>query len=289
MKNKKTIILIAAIILGILIGIILFFTISKVKIKKENSDIEKAARNYFSETLDSEVFIETLIENGYLKSSNKKCILVKEVEGKITSEKSNCEKAEEEASKPVVILTTSNDFKVNEWNKEGTTINLSFKNGGNSHYKESDITSVKWLLESVGGFIEGNTLNVDDVNQNSTFKLQIELKDQELVIEKVINIKVDNEVPVLKAKMIGWNSLIASYNDFSKVTGYYKVTEENKEPSKKEMEHSLNLNYECGKTYYGWAYAKDEAGNETDIEYIGEYEAKCISVSGSVDSSLKEE
>ncbi len=284
MKNKKIILLVAAIILGILIGVMAFFSISKMNTKKENQEIEKAAKEYFDDTFNSEVYIETLVENGYLKSSDKKCVLVKTKDGKITTEKSNCEKAEDEAKKPVVILTASNDFKINEWNKEGTTIAMSFKNGGNSYYKESDILSIKWISLSTGGFIEGNTLNIDNANQNETFKLQIDLKD-ELVIEKEINIKVDNEKPVLKTKMMSWNSLVASYNDFSKVTGYYKVTEENVKPEKSDMTHKLNLDFECGKKYYGWAYAKDEAGNETDIEFIGEYEPKCVSVSMPVNNS----
>lgn len=289
MKNKKIILLIGAIFLGILIGVISFISISKINAKKENQELEKAARAYFNDTFNSEVYAEVLVENGYLKKYDKKCILIKNESNEIVTEKSNCDKAYEEAKKPVIILSTTNDFKINEWNVIGTEMTFSFKNGGNSYYKESDITNVKWILESVGGFKEGSILNVDNTNQNQTFTLQIELKNGELVIEKKIDIKVDNEAPVLKGKIISWNSLIASYSDYSKVTGFYKVTEQNEKPSKDEMTHSLELDFECDKTYYGWAYAKDEAGNETDIEFVGEYIPKCVDNEVTIDSSLKKE
>jgi len=62
---------------------------------------------------------------------------------------------------------------------------------------------------------------------------------------------------------------------------YYYFSENNEVPNKSDFKDRIE-DLACDKTYNVWSYATDMAGNESEIQYLGNY-TRCITISsGSV-------
>lgn len=288
MKRKQLIIgSVILIILGIIL--IFFFTTKKKEESHDDSKLIEAAQKYFEETLNKEVYVETLIENGYLDSSNERNILIKEDGDRILKEKGDSKKAEEESKKPIIIITNSNDFNINEWNKSGTKITVSLKNDGNSYYKKEDITNVAWVDESTGKQFFSDTIEISDSQINKSYLVYIEFKDGDLILEKRITIKVDNEPPKIVLNNFSKTGRIAIYEDESdNIKVFATISEKNEEPDKESMLEESDFTFDCDKKYYAWSYAVDEIGNESEITFLGEYKTKCNTVKAPSGSASNE-
>lgn len=286
--NRRTIIIIISIVLvaSLGIGVTLFLTNANNKKKEEASENnwQKAAEDYFKDTSKTETSIEALIENGYLedkdvKSKNKDMIIVKNESNEIVESGSDIQKAKELSKEPVIVINASDDFKINEWNNKGTYLTFSLKNGGNSYYKESDITKISWANKNNGSLYETDKIKIADQNINNKYTLFIEFKDGELYLEKDFNIMVDVDNPTLVEKNIVGNGVFVTYEDQSDIKDvFYGATLGNVKPNKSEMSKEKPY-FECNKKYYVWSYATDYAGNSSSIELIGEHTRKCTEIS----------
>lgn len=287
--KKQTIII--GFVISILIITSTFFLVLHFSNKREETNIlnlENAAKKYFEETLNNEVYIETLIENGYLSSSKEKCLFLKYNGENIEKENGDCKRAKEEAKKPIIIFSASNNFKFNQWNQTGAKIKALLKNDGNRYYKKEDIKNIIWIDEESGEVLEKDILDLTNENSIKRILLAIEFEDG-LVMEKQIEAKIDKEKPLLQEKYFRGKNISAIYTDNEEVNKiYYGITETNEKPNKKNMKEEVIPKLECGKKYYGWSYAIDKAGNETEIDFLGEYEPKCTTItvpSGPVSNS----
>lgn len=285
MNNKKKVLIGIALIILIVVAIFITFVIFNKNRKDLDTKTIEAAKLYFEETLNNEVYVETLLENGYLKTAKEKCILLKKDDEIVETEKGDCKKAKEEAKKPVIVLSASNNFKLREWNGKGTTLKASLKNNGNSHYKKENIKEIEWINETIGENIKNDTIKIVDEHGLKSVLLTITFQDG-LILEKRIEVKIDKEAPVVKEKGFQGNILYAIYNDLEMKAIYYGITNTNKAPDKKDMKEEITPKFECGKKYYAWSYAVDVAGNETDIIPLGEYEHKCSTITPNVSGGI---
>lgn len=266
----KIIIVFGAIVVGVLIGFGFFkiFNHEQETNVNEKTQLSKYFLEYFNDTLEEELSVEALIENGYISNTNEnKCNIYVINDNNISKEETNCEKAKEIAKRPIIELVTSNNFKLNEWNKNGGSIEVKLKNGGNSYYKESDIKSIEWFS------IDGSINSVDKVleineNVNKTLNLLVNFDDVSYV--KETKVMIDNEAPVFKGSDLT-NRVKVSYEDnyfLNKI--YYYFSTDSKTPNKEDFSDGIE-DVLCDNTYNVWSYATDRAGNESDIQYLGTY------------------
>lgn len=284
-KKKNILILFVALVV-IILGVILGFVFRKEdNPSKDEEPIFSAAKDYFADTDKTEVSAQALIENGYLEKSENTCLLFALKDGQVVSSGEDCQKAEEYSKDPVLLLHATDDFIVNEWNTKGTVLSFSLKNGGNKTYQTEEIDTVTWFNETTGETFEGETLRVEKQNREETYLLSVSFKDESYVIDKRFRILIDQEVPVMEEYHFGNRNIAAAYRDFSGIQKiYYAVTEIKDAPKKEDMRESDNVKMECEKIYYGWSYAVDLAGNESPMQYLGEYANHCES-QGSVGTS----
>lgn len=266
----KIIIVFGAIVVGALIGLMFFKIFSQeqeINVKEE-TQLNKYFLEYFNDTLEEEVSVEALIENGYISNTNEnKCNIYVIKDGVISKAETNCDKAKEIAKRPIIELVTSNNFKLNEWNKSGGSIEVKLKNGGNSYYKESDIKSIEWFsiddsINSVDKELEINE------NVNTTLNLLVNFDDVSYV--KETKVMIDNEAPVYKSSDLT-NGVKVSYEDnyfLNKI--YYYFSTDSETPNKEDFSDGIE-DVLCDNTYNVWSYATDRAGNESDIQYLGTY------------------
>lgn len=284
--KKKNLIIVGSIILVIIITLVIVLVILE-NINKTQKDYIDEAKEYFKDTSYTETSIWALLENGYLKETEEdKCAIIEIDANDVKISGNDCSKAEEYAKQPIVKITTSNDFKINSWNKNETTLSYSLKNNGNSYYNKDDVTGVIWINHETDGREKADTLTVSKVNTNVTYTLQIVFKNGENVLTQDFDILIDLDAPSLVDNFINPNQLFANYEDFSGVDKiYYALTESKREPQKEEFKDQNNLDMECDKTYYAWSYAKDLAGNESSIDYLGDYTLECQKVTFSSDGN----
>ena len=197
---------------------------------------------------------------------------------KINKKETDCDKSKKLAKRPIIELITSNNFKLNEWNKNGGTIKVKLKNGGNSYYKEKDINSVEWY--SIDGSINSvnNELEITD-NMNTTLNVMINFEDVSYV--KETKVMVDVDAPIYKSSNLKDSFLVTFEDNYFLNKKYYYFSENNEAPNKSDFKDRIE-DLACDKTYNVWSYATDMAGNESEIQYLGNY-TRCITISsGSV-------
>lgn len=281
MKNKKNIIGIGMLIIILVIFLIIFIVFLKKNNDKKVDIYKDQAIEYFNDTKSMETSIWALLENGYLnETKNDKCDIIKLNNDEIEVVSNDCTKAENYAKKPVIIIESTNDFKIDSWNNIETKLTLKLKNDGNSYYSQDDITSIIWESTSEGIISTTNEVALKKENTFQNLKVYVQFKDGDLNNEYSFQIKIDTEIPVIDIKTIENGKIYVSYQDHSGIEKiYYYFGQENIVPKKDIMTEDKDYKYECNKKYYIYSYAVDLAGNESNVEYIGEYNHKCDSIS----------
>ena len=280
-KINKIIVVCGAIIVGVIIGLVIYINVghSKSDVKQEETKLNEYIQAYYNDTLETEVSVESLIENGYITNTNENICDIYVIDNdKINKKETDCDKSKKLAKRPIIELITSNNFKLNEWNKNGGTIKVKLKNGGNSYYKEKDINSVEWY--SIDGSINSvnNELEITD-NMNTTLNVMINFDDVSYV--KETKVMVDVEAPIYKSSNLKDSFLVTFEDNYFLNKKYYYFSENNEAPNKSDFKDRLE-DLACDKTYNVWSYATDMAGNESEIQYLGNY-TRCITISsGSV-------
>lgn len=280
-KINKIIVVCGAIIVGVIIGLVIYINVghSQSDVKQGETKLNEYIQAYYNDTLENEVSVEALLENGYISNTNEnRCNIYVIDNDKINKKETDCDKSKELAKRPIIELITSNNFKLNEWNKNGGTIKVKLKNGGNSYYKEKDINSVEWY--SIDGSINSvnNELEITD-NMNTTLNVMINFDDVSYV--KETKVMVDVDAPIYKSSNLKDSFLVTYEDNYFLNKKYYYFSENNEAPNKSDFKDRLE-DLACDKTYNVWSYATDMAGNESEIQYLGNY-TKCITISsGSV-------
>lgn len=280
-KINKIIVVCGAIIVGVIIGLVIYINVghSQSDVKQGETKLNEYIQAYYNDTLENEVSVEALLENGYISNTNEnRCNIYVIDNDKINKKETDCDKSKELAKRPIIELITSNNFKLNEWNKNGGTIKVKLKNGGNSYYKEKNINSVEWY--SIDGSINSvnNELEITD-NMNTTLNVMINFDDVSYV--KETKVMVDVDAPIYKSSNLKDSFLVTYEDNYFLNKKYYYFSENNEAPNKSDFKDRLE-DLACDKTYNVWSYATDMAGNESEIQYLGNY-TKCITISsGSV-------
>lgn len=280
-KINKIIVVCGAIIVGVIIGLVIYINVghSQSDVKQGETKLNEYIQAYYNDTLENEVSVEALLENGYISNTNEnRCNIYVIDNDKINKKETDCDKSKELAKRPIIELITSNNFKLNEWNKNGGTIKVKLKNGGNSYYKEKNINSVEWY--SIDGSINSvnNELEITD-NMNTTLNVMINFDDVSYV--KETKVMVDVDAPIYKSSNLKDSFLVTYEDNFFLNKKYYYFSENNEAPNKSDFKDRIE-DLACDKTYNVWSYATDMAGNESEIQYLGNY-TKCITISsGSV-------
>lgn len=280
-KINKIIVVCGAIIVGVIIGLVIYINVghSQSDVKQGETKLNEYIQAYYNDTLENEVSVEALLENGYISNTNEnRCNIYVIDNDKINKKETDCDKSKELAKRPIIELITSNDFKLNEWNKNGGTIKVKLKNGGNSYYKEKDINSVEWY--SIDGSINSvnNELKITD-NMNTTLNVMINFDDVSYV--KETKVMVDVDAPIYKSSNLKDSFLVTYEDNYFLNKKYYYFSENNEAPNKSDFKDRID-DLACDKTYNVWSYATDMAGNESEIQYLGNY-TRCITISsGSV-------
>ena len=280
-KINKIIVVCGAIVVGVIIGFVIYKNVghSKSDVKQGKTKLNEHIQAYYNDTLENEVSVESLIENGYLTNTNENICDIYVIDNdKINKKETDCDKSKKLAKRPIIELITSNNFKLNEWNKNGGTIKVKLKNGGNSYYKEKDINSVEWY--SIDGSINSvnNEIEITD-NMNTTLNVMINFDDVSYV--KETKVMVDVEAPIYKSSNLKDSFLVTYEDNYFLNKKYYYFSENNEAPNKSDFKDRLE-DLACDKTYNVWSYATDMAGNESEIQYLGNY-TRCITISsGSV-------
>lgn len=280
-KINKIIVVCGAIIVGVIIGLVIYINVghSQSDVKQGETKLNEYIQAYYNDTLETEVSVESLIENGYITNTNENICDIYVIDNdKINKKETDCDKSKKLAKRPIIELITSNNFKLNEWNKNGGTIKVKLKNGGNSYYKEKDINSVEWY--SIDGSINSvnNELEITD-NMNTTLNVMINFDDVSYV--KETKVMVDVEAPIYKSSNLKDSFLVTFEDNYFLNKKYYYFSENNEAPNKSDFKDRLE-DLACDKTYNVWSYATDMAGNESEIQYLGNY-TRCITISsGSV-------
>ncbi len=280
-KINKIIVVCGAIIVGVIIGLVIYINVghSQSDVKQGETKLNEYIQAYYNDTLENEVSVEALLENGYISNTNEnRCNIYVIDNDKINKKETDCDKSKELAKRPIIELITSNNFKLNEWNKNGGTIKVKLKNGGNSYYKEKNINSVEWY--SIDGSINSvnNELEITD-NMNTTLNVMINFDDVSYV--KETKVMVDVDAPIYKSSNLKDSFLVTYEDNFFLNKKYYYFSENNEAPNKSDFKDRIE-DLACDKTYNVWSYATDMAGNESEIQYLGNY-TRCITISsGSV-------
>lgn len=280
-KINKIIVVCGAIIVGVIIGLVIYINVghSQGDVKQGETKLNKYIQAYYNDTLENEVSVEALLENGYISNTNEnRCDIYVIDNDKINKKETDCDKSKELAKRPIIELITSNNFKLNEWNKNGGTIKVKLKNGGNSYYKEKNINSVEWY--SIDGSINSvnNELEITD-NMNTTLNVMINFDDVSYV--KGTKVMVDVDAPIYKSSNLKDSFLVTYEDNYFLNKKYYYFSENNEAPNKSDFKDRID-DLACDKTYNVWSYATDMAGNESEIQYLGNY-TRCITISsGSV-------
>ena len=282
MKNRNKIIIVCgAVVVGALTGLVIYKNIDHKPSEnnKEETKLSKYFQDYYNDTLETEVSIEALIENGYISNTNEnRCNIYVIDNDKISKKETDCDKAKELAKRPIIELVTRDNFKLNEWNKNGGTIKVKLKNGGNTYYKEKDINSVEWYSNDGSINNVNNELEVND-NTNTTLNVMVNFEDVSYV--KETKVMVDVEAPVYKSSDLKENFMVTYEDNYFLNKKYYYFSENNETPNKNDFSDRIE-DLACDKTYNVWSYATDMAGNESEIQYLGNY-TRCITISsGSV-------
>lgn len=282
MKTKNKIYVVCgAIIVGVIIGLVIYINVghSQSDVKQGKTKLNEYIQAYYNDTLENEVSVESLIENGYITNTNENICDIYVIDNdKINKKETDCDKSKKLAKRPIIELITSNNFKLNEWNKNGGTIKVKLKNGGNSYYKEKDINSVEWY--SIDGSINSvnNEIEITD-NMNTTLNVMINFDDVSYV--KETKVMVDVEAPIYKSSNLKDSFLVTYEDNYFLNKKYYYFSENNEAPNKSDFKDKID-DLACDKTYNVWSYATDMAGNESEIQYLGNY-TRCITISsGSV-------
>lgn len=280
-KINKIIVVCGAIIVGVIIGLVIYINVghSQSDVKQGETKLNEYIQAYYNDTLENEVSVEALLENGYISNTNEnRCNIYVIDNDKINKKETDCDKSKELAKRPIIELITSNNFKLNEWNKNGGTIKVKLKNGGNSYYKEKNINSVEWY--SIDGSINSvnNELEITD-NMNTTLNVMINFDDVSYV--KETKVMVDVDAPIYKSSNLKDSFLVTFEDNYFLNKKYYYFSENNEAPNKSDFKDRID-DLACDKTYNVWSYATDMAGNESEIQYLGNY-TRCITISsGSV-------
>ena len=283
-KINKIIVVCGAIIVGVIIGLVIYKNIDHKPSEnnKEKTELSKYFQDYYNDTLETEVSIEALLENGYITNTNENICDIYVIDNdKISKKETDCDKSKELAKRPIIELITSDNFKLNEWNKNGGTIKVKLKNYGNSYYKEKDINSVEWY--SIDGSVNSvsNELEITD-NINTTLNVMINFDDVSYV--KETKVMVDVEAPIYKSSNLKDSVLVTYEDNYFLNKKYYYFSENNEAPNKSDFKDRIE-DLACDKTYNVWSYATDMAGNESEIQYLGNY-TRCITISS---GSISEE
>lgn len=280
-KINKIIVVCGAIIVGVIIGLVIYINVghSQSDVKQGETKLNEYIQAYYNDTLENEVSVEALLENGYISNTNENICDIYVIDNdKINKKETDCDKSKKLAKRPIIELITSNNFKLNEWNKNGGTIKVKLKNGGNSYYKEKDINSVEWY--SIDGSINSvnNELEITG-NMNTTLNVMINFDDVSYV--KETKVMVDVEAPIYKSSNLKDSFLVTYEDNYFLNKKYYYFSENNEAPNKSDFKDRID-DLACDKTYNVWSYATDMAGNESEIQYLGNY-TRCITISsGSV-------
>lgn len=276
-KINKIIVVCGAIIVGVIIGLVIYINVghSQSDVKQGETKLNEYIQAYYNDTLETEVSVEALLENGYITNTNENICDIYVIDNdKINKKETDCDKSKKLAKRPIIELITSNNFKLNEWNKNGATIKVKLKNGGNSYYKEKDINSVEWY--SIDGSINSvnNELEITD-NMNTTLNVMINFDDVSYV--KETKVMVDVEAPIYKSSNLKDSFLVTFEDNYFLNKKYYYFSENNEAPNKSDFKDKID-DLACDKTYNVWSYATDMAGNESEIQYLGNY-TRCITIS----------
>lgn len=280
-KINKIIVVCGAIIVGVIIGLVIYINVghSQSDVKQGETKLNEYIQAYYNDTLETEVSVEALLENGYITNTNENICDIYVIDNdKINKKETDCDKSKKLAKRPIIELITSNNFKLNEWNKNGGTIKVKLKNGGNSYYKEKDINSVEWY--SIDGSINSvnNEIEITD-NMNTTLNVMINFDDVSYV--KETKVMVDVDAPIYKSSNLKDSFLVTYEDNYFLNKKYYYFSENNEAPNKSDFKDRIE-DLACDKTYNVWSYATDMAGNESEIQYLGNY-TRCITISsGSV-------
>lgn len=286
MNKKQKGLVIGVIVVAVLVILTIALVLVKNKIKsiKCISTWEEEALSYFADTGTIETSLWALVENGYIEKVKDKCLIIALENNKIVSKKSDCEQAEAYSKMPIVKLTATNDFKIDEWNKSGARISFNLKNNGNSFYKKEDITKVIWFDGDANE--EKESIDIPNKNLEKTYTLYLEFNDGEYELEKQFDVKIDMDAPKLKDYFFKDRLVFANYEDISGAKVYYKLTKNDVKPEKSEMQEEIR-DIECNVDYYVWSYAVDAALNESDITLLGRHNISCEFITSGSGSNQK--
>lgn len=279
MKNKTKIIITFVILIIVLVVVFLFLN------KKSSSDVKvqentlKYVKKYMDDTGRDEVSVKALLENGYMENTDEdECNIYNKEDITIKKLKNDCDMALELAKMPVIEVEGQN-----VWHNTEQVFTVKLKNGGNKYYQEKDIKNVTWYSFDDDLNMESRTLSVGNDARNVPVTVLISFGDAEF--EHTFNVLIDKEAPVLVNKILD-DAIVAEYDDAAGVSNiYYYASTDEVAPSKNMMIENINDELTCDKEYNVWAYAKDYAGNESDISYLGKYikcniENKSVTVEG---------
>ena len=210
MKNKKGFTIVELLSVIVILGIIItigIFSVSSIRktildkqYKNVKAEIELAAEKYYADTESNEVYVETLISEGYLKADNKSMIITDPRDGTSL----NC------------FLVTIDDneeasLKEEDRSVDGKCIDASTSNRSikivtsdeseisDGWYKAPIILKAKLTKEGTYSFIWKSDLNPNTLAENITYDLNELYTERGNVIDDVFYVTATGENETLEA------------------------------------------------------------------------------------------
>ena len=210
MKNKKGFTIIELLSVIVILGIVItlgIFSISSIRktildkqYKNVKAEIELAAEKYYADTESNEVYVETLISEGYLKADNKSMIITDPRDGTSL----NCF---------LVTIDENEDASLKEEDRsvDGKCIDASTSNRSikivtsdeseisDGWYKAPIILKAKLTKEGTYSFIWKSDLNPNTLAENITYDLNELYTERGNVIDDVFYVTATGENETLEA------------------------------------------------------------------------------------------
>ena len=210
MKNKKGFTIVELLSVIVILGIIItigIFSVSSIRktildkqYKNVKAEIELAAEKYYADTESNEVYVETLISEGYLKADNKSMIITDPRDGTSL----NCF---------LVTIDENEDASLKEEDRsvDGKCIDASTSNRSikivtsdeseisDGWYKAPIILKAKLTKEGTYSFIWKSDLNPNTLAENITYDLNELYTERGNVIDDVFYVTATGENETLEA------------------------------------------------------------------------------------------
>lgn len=171
-----------------------------------------------------------------------------------------------------------------EINEEPTLLIRNYKSSENTEYSVfvSDNHTIKLELLNVDGYeFKGIYTEMDEKISDSASINVKELKNgiykyyyDETFIEFTVHI--DNDAPILGFSTFHDGLISVNFEDVSGNRIYYMYSTDSKDKTnKEEFQLMEDIELVCNTTYTVYVYAKDFAGNESDIYNLSTFEYTC--------------